>query len=241
MNTQTVCETSENSVKGARRMKQYNLITSMNSIKPNYDVSNEYIYFEIYVSSTEEVCIIGKIDNNYICWSSITSTKEVDKNAEIFNYLLSQPKNERLYSTKYEGLSSRYEEIMKWHFFTVARHWHQDHYRYRSPVSNCFLGSPPHNNGRFLANEIQSFFRDELEKCNYRLIENVYLHVLNSYRILLKKDNSPEYYHTMIPIIEILKHETYLKLSPVDEVRALYWDCLDQCSNLYNSYMTAVR
>ncbi|TCZ79322.1 hypothetical protein E0485_05510 [Paenibacillus albiflavus] len=45
----------------------------------------------------------------------------------------------------------------------------------------------------------------------------------------------------MLPIINILNNEYYLKLCPIEEVRCLYWECLDQCSNLYNSYMTASR
>lgn len=221
-------------------MFEYNLITTKNSVKPNYDISNKDFYFEIYVSPGEEVCLLGKIDTNYICWCSITKVTQLNTNEEIINYLLSQS-TERLYSSHFQVLGSRYEEIRKWHSFIVTKHWHKDHYWYRSPVSNCFFGTPPYNNGSFLAREIQKFFLMELSKCQYRLIDNVYVKVLSRYKDILMKENSPEYYHEMLPIKEIINSESYLKLCSNDEIRILYLECFDQCTNLYNLYMTASR
>lgn len=146
-----------------------------------------------------------------------------------------------IYSNDYKVLGSRYLEISRWHFFSVKKEWYKDHYRFRSPVSNCFLGESPFDNGRFLASEIRDFFRKELRKCHYRLIDNLYVSILISYKSLLMKGSTPEYYHQMLPIIDILRRESYLKICPDEDVRSLYWECLDQCSRLYNSYMTSVR
>jgi hypothetical protein len=219
-------------------MNKYNLITAESSVVPNYNVSKKDLSINIYISPLEEVCIIGKVDNNYICWCSITNVSDKETNAEIFNILLSLP-SERMYSTDYKVLGSRYSDIKRWHFFSVTRQWYEGHLRYRSPVSNCFLGTPPHDNGLFLANETQNFFRNELCKCHYRLIDDVYVTVLRRYITLLLKDSSPEYYHQMLPIIAILENESYLKLCPIEEVRGLYLECLEKRSELYNSYMSA--
>lgn len=217
----------------------YNLISTKNSVKPNYNISHKDIDFEIYVSPDEEVCLVGKVDNNYINWCSITRVTQIDTNSEIINYLLSQS-TERLYSSLHKVLGSRYVEISRWHSFTVAKEWFKDHYRYRSPVSNCFFGDP-YDNGSFLAREIQKFLQTERSKCHYRLIDNGYVNILNRYKILLMKENSPAYYHEMLPIREILSSESYLKLCPDEEIRVLFLECLEQCSKLYNSYMTASR
>ncbi|MBM7565520.1 hypothetical protein [Paenibacillus sacheonensis] len=221
-------------------MNRYNLITAKNQVTPNYEIGGKEITFEIYVSPEEEVCVVGTVDNNYICWCSITKGADKDTNVEILNDLLTEPQ-ERLYGTKFKVLESRYQEIMQWHSFTVSKAWHHDQYRYRSPVSNSFLGAPPYNNGIFLAAEIRAFFRKELRKCEYRLVDPVYVKVLQSYKRLLTMERSPEYYHHMLPVIDILKHEAYLKLCPDVDVRKLYLECLDLCSSLYNTYMSASR
>jgi len=221
-------------------MNRYNRITAENSVKPNYEVSDKDLSIDIYVSPQEEVCIVGKLDNNYIRWCSITSGSEIETNAEIINNILSNS-GEGMYSTDYRALGNRYREIKKWHFFSFAKTWYKDHYRYRSPVSQCFVGDPPYNNGLFLAKEIRKFFRVELNKCQYRIVDAQYETILNRYKALLLKETSPEHYHQMQPIMAILNNENYLKLCPDPEIRELYLECLDQCSNLYNCYMTAVR
>lgn len=221
-------------------MKKYNLINTTNSIESNYDVSAKDISLRVYVSPIEEVCIVGELDNNYICWCSITNRSDIDANTEIINYILSKPQEKKI-SSKYHALGARYSEVKNWHYFSVSKQWYQDHYRYRSPVSNCFLGDSPHNHGVFLANEIQSFFQKEQAKCHFRLIDDGYVTILRKYYSLLIQERNPEYYHIMQPVITILENESYLKLCPVEEVRQLYLQCLGKCSDLYNTYMTAVR
>ncbi|WP_166243127.1 hypothetical protein [Paenibacillus turpanensis] len=221
-------------------MREYNLLRSDNDVEPSYDIRNESIYFQIYVSPQDEVCIVGNVDHNYICWCSITNLSEKEINAAIINLLLSFS-NERMYSTEHRVLGPRYQEIKRWHYFTVRREWYEDHYRYRSPVSNCFFGTPPHNNGVFLVHEIDNFVREERKKCHFRLIDPVYVSILHTYKTLLRKQNNPEYYQEVLPLIKLLENEAYLKLCHDEEVRRVYWECLDQGSSLYNAYMTAVR
>ena len=44
------------------------------------------------------------------------------------------------------------------------------------------------------------------------------------------------------PVVpSLLESESYLKLCPNEEIRNMYLDCMKECSNLYNRYMSAVR
>ena len=225
--------------KGVNDMNSYNFIKPENSVAPNYDVHDKDTYFCIFVSHQEEVCIVGQVDNNYISWCSLTNISEKEINIDIINFLLGP--RERIYSTEYKALGFRYRDVMKWHKFIVKSELFNNEYRYRSPVSSCFFGDPSHNNGIFLANEIKEFYLKELSKCQYRLIDDVYITVLNRYKSLLMKERSPAYYHQMLSVIAILESESYLKLCLNEEVRRLYWECLELCSSLYSAYMTASR
>ena len=69
-------------------LEKYNWGNKHNCKKPNYKVDDKEIYFDIYVSSDKEVCIIGSLDNNYICWASITSLDESDLIVSMIDYIL---------------------------------------------------------------------------------------------------------------------------------------------------------
>ncbi|WP_026909084.1 hypothetical protein [Paucisalibacillus globulus] len=50
-------------------MEKYNLVNESNRTIPNYDISEKEISIDVYVSHDKELCIIGRIDINYICWA----------------------------------------------------------------------------------------------------------------------------------------------------------------------------
>lgn len=67
---------------------KYNLVNKNNRLVPNYDLSKEKAYFDLYISPEKSICIIGRLDNNYICWCSITKLNDREINAGILrNYL----------------------------------------------------------------------------------------------------------------------------------------------------------
>lgn len=51
---------------------------------PNYDLSNKPD-IEIRLSYNEQIVIIGRLDNNFICWLSVTNITDEDINSQIFN------------------------------------------------------------------------------------------------------------------------------------------------------------
>lgn len=57
-----------------------------------------------FLFSDSEVCIIGVLDNNYLCWRSITSLSERETNLQIFQYFLNL--NPTIISNQTVNLSS---------------------------------------------------------------------------------------------------------------------------------------
>ena len=221
-------------------IEKYNLVNQHNCKEPNYKVDDKEIYFDIYVSSDKEVCIMGSLDNNYICWASITSLDESDLIVSIIDYIL---KREPVrVSSIYFALGSRYEEVMKWHKFRISKTLYSDgEYRYYSQATPAYLGDDEIYLAKYMSEEINRFYYSELSKCKFRLMDNYYFKILEGYKKLLEQKENYEYYYEMKPLISLLESESYLKLCPNEEIRNMYLDCMKECSNLYNRYMSAVR
>ncbi len=67
----------------------------------------------MYLSLDEQVCIIGKSDNFYICWCSITPICDGGTNASIFEYDTLQ--KDKTISNVNNALGSKYTEVNSWH------------------------------------------------------------------------------------------------------------------------------
>lgn len=186
------------------------------------------------------MCIVGCLDNNYIGWASITNLDERDLIVTIIDYLLkSKPV---LVSSMYSALGFRYEEVMKWHKFRITQKlFSVDEYRYYSQATHTYLGDSEMDLAKSITREINTFYYSALSKCKYRVMDNYYFKILEGYKKLLTQKENDEYYYEMKPLISLLKSESYLKLCPDEEIRKLYLDCIKECSNLYNRYMSSVR
>ncbi|TFH58578.1 hypothetical protein [Peribacillus frigoritolerans] len=216
------------------------MVNQNNCKKPNYKIDDKEIYFDIYVSPDKEVCIIGSLDNNYICWTSITILDESDLIVTIIDYILKR--KPVMVSSISCALGFRYEEVMKWHKFRISKKLYSDgEYRYYSQASPAYLGDNEMYLAKYMSGEINRFYYLELSKCKYRLMDSYYFKILEGYKKLLTQKENYEYYYEMKPLISLLKSESYLKLSPNEEIRNIYLDCMKECSNLYNRYMSSVR
>ena len=221
-------------------MELYNLITEHNRVTPNYSLEHKELSFDLYISHLQEVGIIGTIDNNYICWASLSDLEEQQKNGDIFAHVLQTGPVQ--ISSLSQALGSRYQEVSKWHRFRIyKRTYNSGEEMYYSQAGQIFLGKTSEGLGSMMARELSTFYRQELLKSSFRLLDPGYRQILEEYRELLTRPKGEEYYHEMKPLIEILERESYLRLCPQDEIRMLYLDCMEACSQLYNRYMTAVR
>ncbi|NPC94082.1 hypothetical protein HOO54_18115 [Bacillus sp. WMMC1349] len=100
-------------------IEKYNLVNRNDCKKPNVEIDDKEIYFDIYVSPDKEVCIIGSLDNNYICWASITTPGDFERIVTFIDYILKcKPV---MVSSLYCALECRYEEVMKWHKFSIFK------------------------------------------------------------------------------------------------------------------------
>jgi hypothetical protein len=165
-------------------IEKYNLVNQNNCKKPNYKIDDKEIYFDIYVSPDKEVCIIGSLDNNYICWTSITILDESDLIVTIIDYILKR--KPVMVSSISCALGFRYEEVMKWHKFRISKKLYSDgEYRYYSQASPAYLGDNEMYLAKYMSGEINRFYYLELSKCKYRFMDSYYFKILEGYKKLV--------------------------------------------------------
>ncbi|WP_432352029.1 hypothetical protein [Sporosarcina sp. A2] len=212
-------------------METINLISLHNEVLPSYDISDKEISFDVYSSPDEQVCIIGMIDNNYICWCSITTIQDIEVNAAVFDYVVNRPI--RNVSSMYNVLGAEYTEVYEWHRLHIEKRQYNNQDYYYSPATQIYF-----QDSKSFALEIKQFYTQEKLKCDYRLLDNTYIILLETYKRLVHIDNpDPHYYYEMKPVFQILEDESYIKLSTDTEIRKLYADCMEGARILYNRYM----
>lgn len=212
-------------------MKTHNMISLQNAVLPNYDISDREISFDVYISADQQVCILGTVDNNYICWCSITTVDDIEENAAIFNYVSNQSIS--TVSSMFKVLGANYKEVSEWHRLHIEKRQYNNQNYYYSPATPIYF-----QDSKSFALEIKRFYKQEKLKCDYRLLEHTYVILLETYKGILHTDNpDPQYYYEMKPVIRILEDESYIKLCIDSEVRKLYADCMDGARILYNRYM----
>ena len=215
-----------------------NLVNKSNQVCPNYDLSKKEVYIKMYLSSEMEICIVGELDNNYIVWCSLTNLSDQEVNAKIFDYIASS--NFKIYSTEFKVLGREQFEKTRNSFKCIIRKSIIPELSWETPFEHGY-GSDKENHGAYFSKDVRAFFNDQLNKCDFRISEGCYLDVLKNYYDILKKDTDYGYYCKMKPLIAILESESYLRLCKDVNVRTLYLKCMEECSTLYNRYMTSVR
>ncbi len=220
-------------------IERLNLINENNKIKPNYDLSNKEVYIELFVNKEKELCLIGRIDNNYICWCSITNIADKDNNAKIFDYIANSKFTAFSHEHKVLG-TDRYVEIQNWYRCEITRASVKG-MQWATPFGAYYGSGNIEELGRFFSSDIIKFFDDLLELCEFRISGQRYFNILENYLEILKKENDYSYYYKMKPLISILENESYLRICPDEKIRNLYLECMKVCSSLYNRYMSAVR
>lgn len=195
-------------------IEKYNLINEENAVLPNYDLSQRELSIELYFSPQQEVCIIGRLDNNYICWCSLTELEDSETNEKIFNQLVNY--DYRYVSQEYLVLGvDESTQISTW---------------YRSGEHEKHVA--------FSGRDFINFYNELLKKSAFRNSGDLYIDILQHYHILLSET---ETYEDVKPLIALLEEEAYLRISPDEKVRKLYLACMERGHWLYNRYMDRVR
>ena len=216
-----------------------NMINQNNSKIPNYDLSDLEVSIEFRINHKKQLLIMGRLDNNYICWYSITNIDDVENNATIFNYLAS--KRPELISDEYNANPNMYEEIEEWLKGKIYR-INSNGGKWATPFGCNYGVVNEELHGKFFAGDIKSYYDKQLLLCKWRNLNDNYIGILKDYYELLNEGNKGyDYYLEMKPIISILKSESYLAISIDKELREAYLRCIKAAKRLYNIYMTVIR
>jgi hypothetical protein len=220
----------------------YELISKQNSVKPNYDLSGKDFCFNVYVSHTQDVCIVCKIDNNYISGLAFSTVSSLERNQSIINSMVC---NAGLtISTEFSVLGrEKFNEICKWYKLVIIKSpdFNDDkHYKTQRFEAGCqFLQSG-------ISRAIASSFEKLSDKCFHRISGGLYISVLEKYYEILSRykrsdKESHGYYHKVKNLIDIVDAESYLRLSQDNRVRELYLSIHECTSALYGAYMDVAR
>lgn len=223
----------------SNQIEKMNQVNKSTHVVPNYNISRKKVHAEFYISPDRKLLMIGRIDNNYIFWLSMSTLEEKEKNAKIFNTIVN---NSHYYvSTLAKVLGKQYEEVKGW-MKGELRRTSVGGMLWQTPFGHFYGMENQEEHGRCFANDIYDYFDTQQELCNIRIANGAYEEILVSYlEILQKEDSDYMYYEQMKPLISILEQERYLILCPEEKIRNLYFECLKQVEALYNAYMTVVR
>lgn len=213
---------------------KYNIINESNSDIPNYDISKKKLYIEIFLNIKKELIVIGRIDNNYICWLSITDVYDKRANSEIFKFISSnQPKTvASIYSLKdYQKIKNCFKKSI---FKSQGKEW-------LTPFGYGYSTENTDKNGELFANDIILYFEKQQKKCKKYSDDGKYIKILNEYYSIMSRNQDPFYYWEMSEIITIIENKNYLFLAEDENLRKAYINCVDISKNLYIRYMGAVK
>ncbi len=223
------------------QIESYNFVCKDNALQPNYNLSKQGEYIDLYFTLTGEVIIVGAVDNNYIHWLSITKTSDTEINEQIFNYIANQ--DYQYVSHEYKVLQSRNLDPDMLDNIYKARliRGNRENVVWETPFG-CYYGKDQiQYNGRFFANDIAHFCDKLRKRCEIREMKGIYKTVLQGYISYVSSIKYMRYESDIKPLSELLRNEDYLLMSPNKEVRDLYIQCCNLCRSKYNDYMTAVR
>lgn len=219
-------------------MNPYELVNQSNAMKPNYNLSGRQFSFDIYLCHTQEVCIMGRLDSNYICGLSFSTVSDLARTQAIIDGMANG--EHTLVSNESKVLGERFYEVDKWYrFWTTARNDNGE-------ILYHFSGNDGYFQQSHMAEQIKSYFVKLINTCEARLADGIYLSVLKHYNKILSRykrrdPEAPEYYFQNKHLIELVKSEHYLKLSPDAEVRELYNAIYTCAGDLYGAFMDEAR
>jgi len=217
----------------------FGLVNERNLVKPGYELTDKEFYFDIFISHTQEICLVCKIDNNYISDLSFSTVSDLERTQVIIDSMIDSFGT--TVSTEYSILGrEKYYEVKNWYKLQIkkASDFKEGEYYRTLPYELAeynFMQS-------YMAKVIKSTFNKLSEKCTHRIANGLYIPILESYYELLSryKRNDKEahgYYYKMKNLISIIDEECYLKLSHDNKVRELYLSLKDCASALYGAYM----
>ncbi|AEF82599.1 hypothetical protein [Leadbettera azotonutricia] len=173
--------------------------------------------YEIYLSCTQDVCIVGRMDNDFICAPSFSTVSDLKRTQGVIEKIANGA------STLVSPVFSEYDEIKRnWYKLNLSQTRQNGTllYHLSENAGGCFDRS-------LFADQIKEIFETLSKTGMARLAGNTYLPVLRYYHEFLKKytigeSQAVDNCHQLKAIISIIESESYLKLSSDSVIRNLY-------------------
>lgn len=225
-----------------KSISELNCISEKNAECANYQPKPEHQQIDFYITRSRVLITVGRADNNYIYWLSITSTEDRETNRAIFDLISVNTdwKLSHLYqvlqSTKYQ-----YEDLQTMYQGSLTKS-NEPGMAWKTPFGHYYGISQESLNGIFFAKDIAELPEILRRKCIAREANGNYYPILKEYLHTLKAGGgSAGYYLCVEHLIDIIREEKYLLFSEHDEVRAIYLKIDAEISDLYQKYMASVR
>lgn len=197
-------------------IRELNCLTLDNASTPKYNPYSGNCCIRVYYADKNKIIIVGVADNNYIYWLSVSKMDDIETNRRIFDYIY------RLVPSIFGSIAKvletktnySYEQLTSFYSATLTQ-----------------------------AESILPHYRKIKGLCKAREADGRYIDIMRYYlNILQCRSSAPvSDYEKNERIIELIRSEKYLRLSDNSTVRNLYSELEKHCSDLYNTYMTAVR
>lgn len=217
-------------------VSKFNLINQHNQVLPNYDLGGKELSIELHFSPDKQVCIMGRVDGNYISWCSLTEVDDEEKNEKIFNYLAENPIQRVSNESSVLG-QEKFKDMQNWYHCEIKKS-PREGILWETPFGSAYGSEGTEYHGSYFAANIRVFYQERLEKCSFRTSGGFYIELLRHYLQLLEQ---AEEYADIKPLISILEQESYVRVSPDQSVRKLYCECMKRGRFLYNRYMDRAR
>jgi hypothetical protein len=214
-----------------------NLVTAENSYKPNYSLKGKDIYLEIWISPVGEVCLISRVDNNYLCGLSMTNIDEIEQNMKIIGGMLHD--GWEMTSDECSVLGDRYHTVSQWFSYNIVKQY-DDEIKKTIYTSTLGIGFPQEKyQAELIAGNIKSAFKDEQYKGEFLAADGKMKKVLKWYK---DQTSSMAYQDESISLInDLLDKLNCLRLCKNESVRELYLETVELWKDLYDKYMNRVR
>ncbi len=206
-------------------------------VKPGYrqDLGKSRVIEFAYLPDDGKAVLLGSMDGSYPYWVSETDISDIETNTAIAESILHED------FSSFTGTGGEIYRKLK------------DCYRRRIVVSGNDVHTPfghgyakeqPEYWSRFIAEDINSYYKRLRKLCAERELDGRYLAFLQTYleKLETETDSDPvKDYENKKILMDLISSEDYLLLSDNRDIRDTYIRIRSVISHLYNTYMTIVR
>lgn len=222
-----------------------NLINAKIRTTPGYDLSKRQPSICLFLSRDGRLFLLGRVDNNYAYWTSLTRAEDRETNGAIFTQIGREEVRVTEVAAEYAAIQAAglsREELATWYQADLVQEERDGEKRWSTPFG-CYYGNgTPQELGAFFGRDVAHFPAVLKERCRFREANGEYASILGYCLDVLRSDHGNDLYYTQVEdLADMMRRERYLVFSDNQEIRELYLEIQQTVSRLYNRYQSAVR